>query len=189
MNKKFEDVIAEQGRLIYRNESDSMFPIIQPRDLLVIEAVKEPLKIGDVPLYKRDSGQYVLHRIVNIKNGKYTMKGDNRSIVEKGITDRHIIGVLTGIVRNGKTYSVESVPEHTARIAGDLIYLVSCAVNEETPDAGQGEDRGNRLARGLPLITNAHDDRRSRLCARKGNAPASRLRSGEEESDPQADAL
>lgn len=134
MNKKFEDVIAEQGRLIYRNESDSMFPIIQPRDLLVIEAVKEPLKIGDVPLYKRDSGQYVLHRIVNIKNGKYTMKGDNRSIVEKGITDRHIIGVLTGIVRNGKTYSVESVPEHTARIAGDLIYLVSCAVNEETPD-------------------------------------------------------
>ena len=70
MNKKFEDVIAEQGRLVYTNEGDSMFPIIQPRDLLVIEAVKEPLKVGDVPLYKRDSGQYVLHRIIAIKKGK-----------------------------------------------------------------------------------------------------------------------
>ena len=64
MNKKFEDVIAEQGRLVYTNEGDSMFPIIRARDLLIIEAVREPLKIGDVPLYKRDSGQYVLHRIV-----------------------------------------------------------------------------------------------------------------------------
>ena len=134
MNKKFEDVIAEQGRLVYTNEGDSMFPIIQPRDLLVIEAVKEPLKVGDVPLYKRDSGQYVLHRIIAIKKGKYAMKGDNRTFVEKGITDRHIIGVLTGIVRNGKTFPAETLPEHTKRIAGDLIYLVSCVVNEETPD-------------------------------------------------------
>ena len=50
MNKKFEDVIAEQGRLVYTNEGDSMFPIIRARDLLIIEAGREPLKIGDVPL-------------------------------------------------------------------------------------------------------------------------------------------
>ena len=63
MNKKFEDIIAEQGRLIYTNEGDSMYPIIRGRDLLIIEAVKEPLRVGDVPLYKRDSGQYVLRRL------------------------------------------------------------------------------------------------------------------------------
>ena len=50
--------------MIYTNVGDSMYPTIQPRDLLVIEAVSGPLKVGDVPLYKRDSGQYVLHRIV-----------------------------------------------------------------------------------------------------------------------------
>ncbi len=135
MNKKFEDIIAEKGRLVYTNVGDSMFPTIQPRDLLVIEAVRKPLKVNDVPLYKRDSGQYVLHRIVGIKNGKYMMKGDNRTFIEKGITDRHIIGVLTSIIRNGKTFPVETPKEHTARIAKDLIYLVSCAVNEETPDS------------------------------------------------------
>ena len=42
---------------------DSMYPIIRGRDLLIIEAVKEPLRVGDVPLYKRDSGQYVLRRL------------------------------------------------------------------------------------------------------------------------------
>ena len=107
MNKKFEDVIAEQGRLVYTNVGDSMNPVIREGDLLVIEAVKVPLKVGDVPLYKRNSGQYVLHRIVGIKNGKYSMKGDNRTSVETGIRDRHIIGVLTAIVRNGKTYPVD----------------------------------------------------------------------------------
>ena len=111
MNKKFEDVIAEQGRLVYTNEGDSMIPVIREGNLLVIEAVKAPLKVGDIPLYKRDSGQYVLHRIVGIKKGKYSMKGDNRTFVEKGITDKHIIGVLTGIVRNGKTYPVETTQE------------------------------------------------------------------------------
>ncbi|MBQ3265688.1 MAG: nucleotidyltransferase family protein [Ruminococcus sp.] len=134
MNKKFEDVIAEQGRLVYRSEGDSMIPVIREGNLLVIEAVKEPLKVGDIPLYKRDSGQYVLHRIVGIKKGKYSMKGDNRDFIEKGITDKHIIGVLTGIVRNGKTYPVETMQEYIVRIAKDLIYLVSCAVNEETPN-------------------------------------------------------
>ena len=106
MHKKFEDIIAEQGKLVYTSEGDSMFPIIRARDLLIIEAVRAPLKVGDVPLYKRDSGQYVLHRIVAIKKGKYALKGDNRTFVEKGITDKHIIGVLTGIVRDGKTVSV-----------------------------------------------------------------------------------
>lgn len=134
MNKKFEDVIAEQGRLVYTSEGDSMSPLIREGNLLVIEAVKAPLKVGDVPLYKRDSGQYVLHRIVEVKKGKYAMKGDNRTAVEKGITDKHIIGVLTGIVRNGKTYPVETTEEYIVRTAKELIYLVACAVNGDVPD-------------------------------------------------------
>lgn len=105
--QKFEDIIASQGKLIYTNVGDSMYPLIQPRDLLVIKAVTEPLKKYDIPLYKRDSGQYVLHRIVKIKNGSYVMCGDNRDFQEYGITDRHIIGVLTDIIRNGETIPVQ----------------------------------------------------------------------------------
>ena len=120
MNKAtFEDILNTKGELIYTNVGDSMFPLIQPRDLLIIKKWDgAPLKKYDIPLYKRDSGQYVLHRIVKIKRGEYTMKGDNRTALEKGITDRHIIGVLTGIVRNGKTYPVETAQEYLARESG-----------------------------------------------------------------------
>ena len=108
MIKKFEDIINEQGQLVYTNVCDSMYPLIKPRDLLVIKKVTAPLKKNDIPLYKRDSGQYVLHRIVKIKNGEYFICGDNRAFIERGITDRHIIGVLTDIVREGRTIPVNS---------------------------------------------------------------------------------
>ena len=108
MTKKFEDIISEQGKLVYTNVGDSMYPFIKPRDLLVIEKITSPLKKNDVPLYKRDSGQYVLHRIVKIKNGEYYICGDNRAYLEQRIEDRHMIGVLTEIIRSGKTISVYS---------------------------------------------------------------------------------
>ncbi|MBQ9680125.1 MAG: S24/S26 family peptidase [Ruminococcus sp.] len=104
----FEQVIAERGELIYTNIGDSMYPLIQPRDLLVIKKPELPLRRLDIPLYKRDSGQYVLHRIIKVRQNDYVICGDNRNIVEEGITDRHIIGVLTAIVRKGKMKSVYS---------------------------------------------------------------------------------
>ena len=113
MTKKFEDIINEQGQLVYTNVGDSMYPLIKPRDLLVIKKVTKPLKKNDIPLYKRDSGQYVLHRIVKIKNGEYYICGDNRAYFERGITDRHIIGMLTDIVRDGRTIPVNSAEDKT----------------------------------------------------------------------------
>ena len=111
--RKFEDVISEKGQLIYTNVGDSMYPLIQPRDLLVIKKLSRPIRRFDVPLYKRDSGQYVLHRVMKIKKGgSYVMCGDNRSQLEYGITDRHIIGILTDIIRNGQTIPV-TIPKRT----------------------------------------------------------------------------
>ncbi|SEH38390.1 hypothetical protein SAMN02910265_00230 [Ruminococcus flavefaciens] len=108
MNKStFEEQLAKNGKLIYTNKGDSMMPLIkQDRDLLIITPVEGRLKKYDVPLYKRDSGQYVLHRILKVRNDDYVICGDNRYSKEYGITDKHIIGVLSGVVRNGKEISV-----------------------------------------------------------------------------------
>ena len=104
----FEAEIAKHGQLIYTNVGDSMMPLLrQGRDLLVIS--RKPagrLKKYDVPLYKRDSGQYVLHRILKVRKNDYVICGDNRWHRETGITDHHVIGVLTAIIRDGKTISV-----------------------------------------------------------------------------------
>ncbi|WP_407383184.1 S24/S26 family peptidase [Ruminococcus sp.] len=108
MTRKFEDVIAEQGKLVYTHVGDSMYPTIRKNDLLVIEAVSRPLKQYDIPLYRRDSGQVVLHRIISTRGGGWTMCGDNRRYKEYGISEKNVIGVLTTIVRGGREIAVDT---------------------------------------------------------------------------------
>ena len=109
-NSTFEDEIKRMGRIIYTNVGDCMMPLIkQGRDVLVISAVNGRLKRYDIPLYKRDSGQYVLHRILKVRKNDYVICGDNRCNKEYGITDRHIIGVLSGIIRNGREIPVTDI--------------------------------------------------------------------------------
>lgn len=106
-NRSFEQMLETEGRLIYSNVGDSMMPLIrQGRDLLVIERPSGRLKKYDVPLYKRDSGQHVLHRILKVRENDYVLCGDNRWTKESGITDKHIIGVLTKVIRDGKELPV-----------------------------------------------------------------------------------
>lgn len=111
MNKttvKFEEEIERHGNLIYQNTGDSMMPLLrQGKDLMVVTRKPDTrLKRYDVPLYKRDSGQYVLHRILKVREQDYVICGDNRWQKEYGITDRHIIGVLAAVIRNGKSIPV-----------------------------------------------------------------------------------
>ena len=106
----FEEQLVKNGKLIYTNKGDSMMPLIrQDKDLLVIKPVHGRLKKYDVPLYKRDSGQYVLHRILTVRKNDYVICGDNRWIKEYGIRDRHIIGVLSAVIRDGKEVSVNDM--------------------------------------------------------------------------------
>ena len=104
----FEEEIRRSGYLIYRNVGDSMLPLIrQGRDLLLISRKPEGrLNQYDVPLYRRDSGQYVLHRILKVRKDDYVLCGDNRWQRETGISDRHIIGVLTAVIWDGKQLPV-----------------------------------------------------------------------------------
>lgn len=107
MKRTFEEELALHGRLVYTNVGDSMMPLLrQNRDLMIIERPAGRLKRFDVPLYRRDNGQYVLHRIVRVRRDDYVLCGDNRVQLETGIIDRHILGVLTGVVRDGRTIPV-----------------------------------------------------------------------------------
>ena len=106
----FEEELNRTGHLIYTNVGDSMLPLIrQGHDLLVIEKTHGArLNKYDIPLYRRDSGQYVLHRILKVRENDYVICGDNRYNKEYGITDRHIIGVLIKVIRDGKELDFRS---------------------------------------------------------------------------------
>ncbi len=88
----------------------SMLPLlVKGRDTVTIKKCETTLKKGDLPLYRRQDGSFVLHRVVSVEaDGTYTMCGDNQFLKEKGIAHTAIIGVVTAITRNGKTFSVDS---------------------------------------------------------------------------------
>lgn len=107
MSVRFEDVLARDGKLIYTGVGTSMLPMLrQRRDLLIIRPAAGPLRKYDVPLYRRDTGKYILHRIVKVRPDGYVLCGDHQWRREYGVTDRQIIGVLTGFVRDGREISV-----------------------------------------------------------------------------------
>lgn len=116
----FEEELIRKGSIMYPNVGNSMMPLIrQGRDILIIKRPKEwnrdcgnttiKLRRLDVPLYKRSNGVYVLHRILKVRSNDYVICGDNRYHKEYGITDKNIIGVMTGIVRDGKEISVRDM--------------------------------------------------------------------------------
>ncbi len=110
-NSSFEQELARSGRLVYTNVGTSMLPMLRPRrDLLIVEPRPQGrCKRYDVVLYKRPTGQYVLHRILKVRKEDYVLCGDNRAIAEPGVQEDWIFGILTGFVRDGKTLSVNNL--------------------------------------------------------------------------------
>lgn len=121
MNQKFihlkelMPIIIEKlnndGEVIFTPNGISMRPMLEGgRDIVTLSKVNRKLKKYDLPLYQRNDGKYILHRVVKVcKNGTYTMRGDNQIYNEKGITDEQIIAVVTRFVRKGKEYNVTNI--------------------------------------------------------------------------------
>ncbi len=83
----------------------SMFPLLKAgRDTVIIKADSQ-YNIGDIIFYRRDDGHFVLHRIVGADENGFILCGDNQTLLEKNITDRHIIAKVTEIKRDGKIIS------------------------------------------------------------------------------------
>lgn len=88
----------------------SMVPtLLGGRDQVTIRRPDRPLGKYDLPLYRRNNGQFILHRIVSVSSdGTYTCCGDHQWKREPGIRSEQIIGVVSAFCRKGKEYSVES---------------------------------------------------------------------------------
>ncbi len=90
----------------------SMLPMLKhQRDSITLEPITSPLLVNEVVLYRRDSGQFVLHRIVGREsNGGYVLCGDNQIVFEHNIEYRQIIGRLQAFTRKGRYFTKESLP-------------------------------------------------------------------------------
>lgn len=110
MKVKLEElwpVMSEQietgGSVRFGPKGISMLPMLrQESDTVVISKAPDRLKKYDLPLYRRPDGHFVLHRVVDVKPGGYTMCGDNQIVREYGVPHEWILAIVTGFYRGDK---------------------------------------------------------------------------------------
>lgn len=101
-----QEGLAAGKRVRFSPKGTSMLPMLrQGIDTVIISPVPEKLKKYDLPLYRRSSGQFVLHRIVEVGE-RYTCVGDNQFDLEKGLRHEQMIGVVTAFTRGARRISV-----------------------------------------------------------------------------------
>ena len=71
--------LAQGQSVTFSPKGISMLPMLrQGKDTVTLSPIVGKLKKYDLPLYQRQDGKYVLHRIVKVKDGFFTMAGDNQ---------------------------------------------------------------------------------------------------------------
>ncbi len=74
-----EEQLQNEGVYVTTTVGVSMKPMLRNRrDRIVVLPVGDrTLGKGDLPLYRRPDGAYVLHRIIGVKGDHYIIRGDN----------------------------------------------------------------------------------------------------------------
>lgn len=108
--KILELQLENGGRANLVVTGNSMYPMLyHRRDRVTLVPVRAPLSRGDLILYRRENGLYILHRIITKpKNGVFDCSGDNQWIRET-VKESQVVAKVEGFVRKGKTCTGEEL--------------------------------------------------------------------------------
>ena len=103
------EVLSSGGRFRMTITGTSMMPTLRGgRDQVELALPDRPYRKYDLPLYKRKSGQFVLHRVISVQNdGSLICCGDNQWVREPELQPSQMLGLVVRICRNGKEFSVD----------------------------------------------------------------------------------
>lgn len=92
-------------------KGNSMFPfLISGRDKVFLKAGTNPLKKGDIVLYKTRNGKYALHRISKVdKDGNFEIIGDGQLVADYPVSVENIIAKAVKVIRKGKELDSKSL--------------------------------------------------------------------------------
>ena len=84
----------------------SMLPLfVGGRDSVVLSPI-ESIKRGKIVYYRRQNGDYVLHRVYRVKGDDIYVVGDNQTTLEK-IHSSQVLGEVTSFVRKGINHTLK----------------------------------------------------------------------------------
>ncbi len=100
-------VLDSGGEFTLFPRGTSMLPlIVEGRDSVTI-VKSEKYYPGDIVFYRRESGVYILHRIIGEEDGAFTMCGDNQLSPERGIKPEQIIAKVKFLTRKGEKITAD----------------------------------------------------------------------------------
>jgi len=107
--RSYEEIFETEEVIFRTNKGVSMMPLLrEDRDIMLIRRRgAERCKKYDAVLFKRDSGQYVMHRILKVRPRDYWIVGDN-CVGGEYVREDQILGVLTGVIRGRRRIDVNS---------------------------------------------------------------------------------
>ena len=94
------EVIESDGEFRLYPRGTSMMPLIREGIDSVLLVKARDVSKNDMVFYKRENGQFVLHRAVKIKKNSYVLCGDNQFKLEKGIRQENVLAVVKGFYRD-----------------------------------------------------------------------------------------
>jgi signal peptidase I len=95
------EVIASFGQARLPVTGSSMFPCMQPGDLLEIRRLAGPIQIGDVVVFDRH-GKLVVHRVVGRTGDLLITRGDRLRYPDAPVPAAAILGCVVAIERRGR---------------------------------------------------------------------------------------
>lgn len=104
-----EAMIEAGQNVTLQISGDSMRPTLKPRrDAAVLSRVRQwPPEKGTILFFKRKTGEYVLHRVLRVKDGACTMNGDAQEWTEGPVTEQMAIAEAIAIIRKGRMIEAE----------------------------------------------------------------------------------
>lgn len=97
----WEDPSVDALPLVITGNSMSPF-LVHGRDTVYLSRLRRPARRGDMLLYRRENGNYVLHRVYKAAPEGLTMIGDAQTELEPGIQPEQVIAIVTRVERKGK---------------------------------------------------------------------------------------
>ncbi len=80
----------------------SMEPfLVHDRDKIYFRKPEGTIKKGDMVFYQRESGAYVMHRVMKVKRQQYYMAGDHQTFLEGPIEKKQIFAKVVSVEKDG----------------------------------------------------------------------------------------
>lgn len=96
------EILPQAERVPLRISGNSMSPfLVHCRDTVYLCRVTRPLRPGDIVLYQRTNGAYILHRIYRLEQDGYCMVGDAQTVLEHGVKKEQIRAMVVAAERKG----------------------------------------------------------------------------------------